>query len=274
MPDPGTVSQRITQVEDVLAANSKAVKTELARMQGEIDVLARAAVTSDDSSHPPLPAPEASYSFSGRGGAVSETFQRSAGRHEIALAIDRNDRRLAPDNGMLELFRHLGNELVIEGSGREVAGQWRGEILIHDASWDLWFRLDVEDDANWRVTVERIGGTPVPTIAAPDDATTPPSAPPTPTATPAPTPIHTPAPTPTATPRPTPVPPPQAVTVRELVNAWENNLIAADREYKGQTINIDGYLESIDTFFGVTNVSLGTGQAFSLWTVECTMKDG
>ena len=64
------------------------------------------------------------------------------------------------------------------------------------------------------------------------------------------------------------------MTVRELVTAWENNSIAADRKYKGRTINIDGVLESIDTMFGTTSVSLGTGELFSLWTVVCTMKDG
>jgi len=73
---------------------------------------------------------------------------------------------------------------------------------------------------------------------------------------------------------PTPEPVPSAVTVKELVTAWENNSIAADRKYKGRTINIEGYLESIDTVFGVTTVSLGTGELFSLWTVVCTMKDG
>ena len=272
-PERGTVSQRLERVEDYLSDNSAAVKAELARMQEEIDALAKAAGTNGEPSQPPLPAPEASIAFSGRGSAKSEVFERGAGRHEIALAIDGNDRRFAADNWKLELFRHLGNELVLEGSGRSESDQWRGEVLVTDASWDLWFRLDVGDDASWRVTLKRIGDAPAPTpqaTAAPQ--ATPTDAAPAPTAVPTPT--RTPALTPTARPSPTPQTPPEAVTVRELVDAWENNSIAADREYKGRTINIEGYLESIDTVFGITNVSLGTGQAFSLWTVECTMQDG
>ena len=272
-PERGTVSQRLGQVEDYLADNSAAVKAELARMQEEIDALARASVTNGESSQPLSPVPEASIAFSGRGGAISEVFERGAGRHEIALAIDGNDRRFAPDDWKFELFRHIGNELILEGSGREAADQWRGEVLVTDATGDFWFRIDVGDNANWRVTLTRIGDAPVPTPQ------TTAAAHPTPTAaaaapTAVPTPTRTPAPTPTARPTPTPQSPPEAVTVRELVNAWENNSIAADRKYKGRTINIDGFLESIDTMFGTTSVSLGTGEQFSLWTVACTMKDG
>ena len=173
--ESGTVSQRLSKVEDFLAANSKAVKTELTRMQGEIDVLAKAAGTSGESPQPLSPAPEASFAFSGRGGAISEVFQRGAGRHEIELAIDGNDRRFASDDWKYELFRHVGDELVLEGSGRGAADQWRGEILITDASWDLWFRLDVGDNASWRVTVKRIEDSPVPppTTAAPTATPTP-----------------------------------------------------------------------------------------------------
>ena len=252
-PERGTVSQRLTQVEDYLVDNSAAVKTELARMQEEIDALAIAAVANGAASQPLSPAPEASIAFSGNGGAISEVFQRGAGRHEIALAIDGNDRRFAPDDWQFELFRHLGNELVLEGSGRGAADQWRGEVLITDASWDLWFQLDVGDDASWRVTLKRIGDAPMPT---PQTTTAPQQTPTSAVAT------------------PTPQPPPESVTVKELVTAWKNNSIAADRKYKGRTINVDGYLESIDTVFGVTTVSLGTGEQFSIWTVNCTMMDG
>lgn len=83
-------------------------------------------------------------------------------------------------------------------------------------------------------------------------------------------------PTPTPTPRPTPTsrPTPEAVSVTTLTDAWDNNSIAADRRYKGQTINIEGYLESIDTNFGVSIVTLNDGSEFSLGGVSCTMKPG
>lgn len=51
-PDRGTVAERLSTVEGFLADNSEAVKTELSRMQGEIDSLAEAAVTAS-----PTPAP-------------------------------------------------------------------------------------------------------------------------------------------------------------------------------------------------------------------------
>lgn len=88
------------------------------------------------------------------------------------------------------------------------------------------------------------------------------------------------APTPSARPTstakltPTPQPTPSAVTVRELVDAWDNNSIAADRKYKGRTINIEGHLESIDTIFGSVIVTLNDGSPISFTGVQCTLKGG
>lgn len=92
----------------------------------------------------------------------------------------------------------------------------------------------------------------------------------------APTATPTPRPTPTPTPRPTPTarPTPSAVTVKTLVEAWDNNSIRADRTYKGRTINIEGHLESISTSFGVSIVNLNDGSQFSLGGVSCTMQRG
>ena len=83
-----------------------------------------------------------------------------------------------------------------------------------------------------------------------------------------------PTPTPIPTPTPQPTPTPAAVSVRTLTDAWDNNSIAADRKYKGQIINIEGYLESIDTNFGISIVTLNDGSSFSLGGVSCTMKSG
>ena len=149
----------------------------------------------------PSPALDAPLVFTGRGAAISAIFPRAAGHLKIALTITGNDRRFAPDNWKFELFRHHGNELILEDSGHGAADQWRGEILITDASWDLWFRLDVGDDANWRVTLEQIGDAPTPT---PQTTTAP-----------------QPTPTPTRTPSPTPTPVPVAVPSEYTVQAGD-----------------------------------------------------
>ena len=157
--------------------------------------------------------------FSGSGGTTSDDFQRDAGRYEISMAIGGNDRRLARDTWKLEVFRRPGDELVLEASGQAVAETWRGELLIEDASWNLWLQLDVGDDASWRVMLERVGDLPLPTptAAAPTPAPTPsPTAvAPTPTPIPSPTAIP-PTPTPTSTPTvvvPTPTPSPSPTAV-------------------------------------------------------------
>ena len=164
--------------------------------------------TTGESSEDPSPEAGPAADFSGRGGTTSDDFQRDAGRYEISVAIDGNDRRLARDTWKLEVFRRPGDELVLEASGHAVAETWRGELLIEDASWNLWLQLDVGDDASWRVTLERVGDIPPPTstAAAPTPAPTP-----SPTAV-APTPAPTPSPTaipltPTPTSTPTAVPP-------------------------------------------------------------------
>lgn len=67
-PASGTVQARLSKVEDFLADNSKAVKTELSRMQAEIDGLAEASVTptpSPTSNRPGEPAQ--SFTVSGTG---------------------------------------------------------------------------------------------------------------------------------------------------------------------------------------------------------------
>ena len=123
---------------------------------------ATSATTSDESSQSPSPASDSYSDFSGSGSTTIGVSHGDAGRYAISVVIDGNDRRLARDAWKLEIFRRPGDELVLEGSGRGVAASWRGELPIEDASWNLWFRLDVGADASWRVTLERIGDLPPP----------------------------------------------------------------------------------------------------------------
>ena len=173
---------------------------------------ATSATTSEESSQSPSPASDAYSDFSGSGSTTIGVSHGDAGRYAISVVIDGNDRRLARDAWKLEIFRRPGDELVLEGSGRGVAASWRGELPIEDASWNLWFRLDVGADASWRVTLERIGDLPPPG-SRPDPtpaSTTAPQPTPAPTSTAA-VPTPTPTPTPTATvPTPTPTPTPTA----------------------------------------------------------------
>ena len=143
---------------------------------------ATSATTSDESSQSPSPASDAYSDFRGSGSTTIDVAHGDAGRYAISVVIDGNDRRLARDAWKLEIFRRPGDELVLEGSGRGVAASWRGELPIEDASWNLWFRLDVGADASWRVTLERIGDLPPPSSR------------------PEPTPASTTAPQPTPTP--------------------------------------------------------------------------
>ncbi len=193
--------------------------------------------TSGESSQTPPPASDSYSDFGGSGGTMIDVSHVDAGHYAISVVIAGNDRRLASDAWKLEIFRRPGDELVFEGAGRGVAASWRGEMLIEDASWNLWIRLDVGDDASWRVMLERIGDlpppssqpdptpvstttppptlTPTPTAVAPTPTPTPTAAAPTPTLIPTPTvvaPTPTPTPTPTAAaPTPTLIPTPTVV---------------------------------------------------------------
>ena len=163
---------------------------------------ASSSTTSDESSQNPSPASDSYSDFGGSGGTTIDVSHVDAGHYAISVVIAGNDRRLASDAWKLEIFRRPGDELVFEGAGRGVAASWRGEMLIEDASWNLWIRLDVGDDASWRVMLERIGDLPPPSSQpdpTPVSTTTPP-----PTLTPTPTVV---APTPTLIPTPTVVAP-------------------------------------------------------------------
>lgn len=128
--------------------------------------------------------PALSARFAASGDARSEVFQLAVGHYELLLAIRGNYLQSARGNWKIELFRLRGNVLMLESSGRDVAIDTRSELLIEETSWNLWFRIDVEDGADWSVTLRRVGELPAP---SPQPERTP-----QPTATPTPTPASTP----------------------------------------------------------------------------------
>ena len=165
----------------------------------------------------PTPTADANLAgqFAGIGGKTSDLFQLSEGRYLLLLDVRGNDRFLAPDTWNIELFRIPDDVVLLDRSGRGVSGRNSGAFLVEDASWRLWFRLNVGDDAHWTVTLRRVGDLP-PTTPVPEASTqitkeptedpqqTTRSAPnPTPTLTPteASTPQLPPTPQPTPTPR-------------------------------------------------------------------------
>ncbi|MFY9620393.1 MAG: hypothetical protein WAM70_09950 [Pyrinomonadaceae bacterium] len=70
----------------------------------------------------------------------------------------------------------------------------------------------------------------------------------------------------------TPSAPPISVTALALATAYDNNEVAADEKYNGKTLLITGKVESIDTVFGNTSVTL-QGKELSLVSVQCFVDD-
>ena len=130
------------------------------------------------------PEPQTSARFSSRGSAQSEGFQLVEGRYKLSLAVDGNSEAA----WRLELFRRPGEVLLLEGAGKGTSVRGDAELLVEDSSWDLWFRIDVADAAEWSVRLTRVGDLLTPT--------------PRPTLTPQPTATPRPTPTPTSTPTP------------------------------------------------------------------------
>ena len=96
----------------------------------------------------------------GIGGETSDLFQLAQGRYVLLLEVTGNDRFLAPDTWRIELFRILEDVVLLDRSGRGVSGRSSGGFLIENAAWELWFRLNVGDDARWTVTLRRVGDLP------------------------------------------------------------------------------------------------------------------
>ena len=195
---------------------------------------------------PPRPTADTNLAgqFSGIGGKTSDLFQLAKGRYVLLLDVRGNDRFLAPDTWKIELFRIPDDVVLLDRSSRGVSGRSSGGFLIEDASWKLWFRLNVGDDAHWIVTLRRVGELP-PTTPGPEataqitkDPLKDPQ--PTPTSAPKPTPTKAPtggsAPTPTRTPE---LPIPQ----KHIVEPGESLVKIAERY--GPTVSVLIDLNSI-----------------------------
>lgn len=195
--------------------------------------------TPTPSRQPELPA---SVAISATGGARSEVFQLREGRYRISLAISDNDRRFAVDTWQLEVLRNPGNIVLLERNGRGASAQWGSEVLIEDDSWKLWVVVDVANEAEWNVSLQRLGDAPTPGASATRASSSQPSS------------ASALVPT---------------VTAGELVRAWNNNPVRAENTYEDKVFEISGVIESIDNVFGQLFIVLTDGSPASLEGVQC-----
>ncbi|MBU3226819.1 OB-fold protein [Clostridium algidicarnis] len=63
------------------------------------------------------------------------------------------------------------------------------------------------------------------------------------------------------------------VTAAELVNAYEENEVKADKDYKDKLASITGKVNSIDVMAGKTFVVLSADKDFSITQVQCFFDD-
>ncbi len=191
---------------------------------------------------PPRPTADTNLAgqFSGIGGKTSDLFQLAKGRYVLLLDVRGNDRFLAPDTWKIELFRIPDDVVLLDRSGRGVSGRSSGGFLIEDASWKLWFGLNVGDDAHWIVTLRRVGDLP-PTTPGPE-ATAQITKDPQPTPTSAPKPTLAEAPTRASTPTPTRTPE-LPIPQKHIVEPGESLVKIAERY--GTTVSVLIDLNSI-----------------------------
>ena len=192
------------------------------------------------------PEPPASVVISATGGARSEVFQLREGRYRLSLSITDNDRRFAVDTWQLEVLRTPGNVVLLERNGRGASAQWGSEILIEDASWRLWVDVDVANEAEWNVTLQRLGDAPAPRASTPQASSS-------------------------QSPSASALVP--TVTAGELVRAWNSNPVRAENTYEDKVFDISGVIESIDNVFGQLFIVLTDGSPASLEGVQCLVDD-
>jgi tRNA_anti-like/GYF domain 2 len=65
---------------------------------------------------------------------------------------------------------------------------------------------------------------------------------------------------------------PISVTALALAQAYEDNEVAADNMYSGKVLTVTGIVQSIDTIFGSTSVTLA-GKEMSIVSVQCFVDD-
>ncbi len=86
------------------------------------------------------------------------------------------------------------------------------------------------------------------------------------------TPSEKPKPTKSAAPKPEPEPKALAVRALDIIKAFQNNELAADAKYKGQTLLITGVVDKIDTELFDDDkyiLRLGGGGAWEILTLDC-----
>ena len=71
---------------------------------------------------------------------------------------------------------------------------------------------------------------------------------------------------------PSPSASPVPITALALASAYDDNEVAADQQYEGKELLVTGKVESIDTVFGSTSVTL-KGKEMSIVSVQCFVDD-
>ena len=177
----------------------------------------------------PTPADENELTITGKGSATG-SIHLVAGTYAVRMAIEGNDRFLAPDNYE---FTVRGYDDDFELQGRDHTARDSGRYRVGNTGQKFW-EIDVGDNATWTVSfvvVRVAGSTPVTPTGGP-------------TRTPTPEPVPTPVPTATPTPGP-PSTPTSASTPESSDGAPQEYVVQA-----GDT------LRSIAEQFGTTIDSL------------------
>jgi outer membrane biosynthesis protein TonB len=63
------------------------------------------------------------------------------------------------------------------------------------------------------------------------------------------------------------------ISAVDLAEAYEENEVKADKNYKSKTVEVKGKIKEIGVMFGQTFVVLSSGKDFSLTDIQCFFKD-
>ncbi len=150
-PERGTVAERLSTVEDFLAENSEAVKTELSRMQGEIEALTTATPSPGTPSTPANDLATTTHA-----NAWVSVVSGSDGEPELQVLISSTSVAVAFEDLRVELFAGQRNLGELCNSDKVFGGEWSSYFGTYFCSVEHAPHADVTH-ANMSVTtsVER-----------------------------------------------------------------------------------------------------------------------
>ena len=183
--------------------------------------------------------------FTGKGSAMSQSFQLDKGRYQVV--VDFENQSYTAEAWGFAVFRITSNIPLLDQQGR---GNWTGEVLVAEDSWSLWIAIALGDNVSWTVNITRLGDLPRPT---PQPALT--SLPTT-----APSPLSTATPTPTLVPTVTPTPTPIRLTLTELLDEYEANKVRANARLRYQQngkvpVSTAGYVYHVEELYAVIAIT-------------------